>query len=193
MNVRSVAVGLGCEVKKRRPGALPLDPAGAVGPRPHLLIIVGETATPEKPKPVYGLRPDHNEQPRTIKWGLGPTAPAGPGQSPGLSSPSWLAYLRFHEAEPQPYFFKDTPQMPATRRTFLAATAALMAAPVVARADTDPRMAPRVEGSATAKNVVEEWFSFTCPHCARFAEDVYPEIKTKLIDTGKLRWVFREF
>jgi protein-disulfide isomerase len=83
--------------------------------------------------------------------------------------------------------------MPATRRTFLAATAALMAAPVVARADTDPRMAPREEGSATAKNVVEEWFSFTCPHCARFAEDVYPEIKTKLIDTGKLRWVFHEF
>jgi protein-disulfide isomerase len=83
--------------------------------------------------------------------------------------------------------------MPATRRTFLAATAALMAAPVVARADTDPRMALREEGSATAKNVVEEWFSFTCPHCARFAEDVYPEIKTKLIDTGKLRWVFREF
>jgi protein-disulfide isomerase len=83
--------------------------------------------------------------------------------------------------------------MPATRRTFLAATAALMAAPVVARADTDPRMALRQEGSATAKNVVEEWFSFTCPHCARFAEEVYPEIKTKLIDTGKLRWVFREF
>src|SRR5580692_1384430 len=83
--------------------------------------------------------------------------------------------------------------MPATRRTFLAATAALMAAPVVARADTDPRMAPREEGAATAKNVVEEWFSFTCPHCARFAAEVYPEIKTKLIDTGKLRWVFREF
>jgi protein-disulfide isomerase len=83
--------------------------------------------------------------------------------------------------------------MPATRRTFLAATAALMAAPVVARADTDPRMALRQEGADTAKNVVEEWFSFTCPHCARFAAEVYPEIKTKLIDTGKLRWVFREF
>ena len=83
--------------------------------------------------------------------------------------------------------------MHATRRTFLAATAALLAAPVAARADADPRMALREDGSATAKNVVEEWFSFTCPHCARFAADVYPEIKTKLIDTGKLRWVFREF
>jgi protein-disulfide isomerase len=83
--------------------------------------------------------------------------------------------------------------MQATRRTFLAATAALMAAPIAARADSDPRMAPREEGAATAKNVVEEWFSFTCPHCARFAADTYPEIKTKLIDTGKLRWVFHEF
>ena len=83
--------------------------------------------------------------------------------------------------------------MHSTRRTFLATSAALLAAPIAARADTDPRMALRQEGSATAKNVIEEWFSFTCPHCARFAAEIYPEIKTKLIDTGKLRWVFREF
>jgi protein-disulfide isomerase len=84
--------------------------------------------------------------------------------------------------------------MHSTRRTFLAATTALLAAPQLARAaDADPRMAPRAEGSATAKNTVEEWFSYTCPHCARFAADIYPEIKTKLIDTGKLRYVFREF
>jgi protein-disulfide isomerase len=83
--------------------------------------------------------------------------------------------------------------MHTTRRAFLATSAALLAAPAAAFADTDPRMAPREEGSATAKNVIEEWFSFTCPHCARFAADVYPEIKTKLIDTGKLRWVFHEF
>jgi protein-disulfide isomerase len=62
-----------------------------------------------------------------------------------------------------------------------------------AQPSTDPRMAPREEGSPTAKNRVEEWFSFTCPHCAAFAEEVYPEIKTKLIDTGKLLYVFREF
>ncbi|MEJ0048232.1 MAG: thioredoxin domain-containing protein [Rhodospirillales bacterium] len=81
-----------------------------------------------------------------------------------------------------------------SRRTFLAATSALLAAPIMARAaDPDPRLAPRTEGSATAKNVVEEWFSFTCPHCARFASETYPEVKSKLIDTGKLRWVFREY
>jgi protein-disulfide isomerase len=83
--------------------------------------------------------------------------------------------------------------MYATRRTFLTATAVLLASPIAAYADTDPRMAPREEGSPSAKNVINEWFSFTCPHCARFAAEVYPEIKTKLIDTGKLRWVFCEF
>ena len=57
----------------------------------------------------------------------------------------------------------------------------------------DPRLAPRQEGSATAKHRVEEWFSFTCPHCAAFAQEVFPEVKTKLIDTGNLLYVFREF
>lgn len=81
-----------------------------------------------------------------------------------------------------------------TRRFVLAATGALIVAPRLVRAaDADPRMAPRALGSATAKVTVEEWFSFTCPHCARFEEDVFPEIKTKLIDTGKIRYVFREY
>lgn len=82
--------------------------------------------------------------------------------------------------------------MSTTRRIFLAAGAALLAGPAFA-AGMDPRMAPRSEGPDSAKNVVEEWFSFTCPHCAAFAAETYPEIKAKLIDTGKLRYVFREF
>ncbi len=57
----------------------------------------------------------------------------------------------------------------------------------------DPRMADRAEGSATAKTTVVEWFSFTCPHCAHFAADVYPSVKAQLIDEGKLRFVFREY
>ncbi len=81
-----------------------------------------------------------------------------------------------------------------TRRIFLAASSVLMAAPVLARAATpDPRMVQRAEGPENAKNQVQEWFSFTCPHCARFAADTFPDIKAKLIDTGKLRYVFCEF
>lgn len=88
--------------------------------------------------------------------------------------------------------------MQPTRRTILAASALLAAtgrlcAPAFAQDATDPRMADRFEGSPDAKTTVVEWFSFTCPHCAHFAEDVFPEIKAKLIDTGKLRFVFREY
>ncbi len=33
----------------------------------------------------------------------------------------------------------------------------------------------------------------TCPHCAHFAETTFPELKTKYIDTGKVRYILREF
>jgi protein-disulfide isomerase len=33
----------------------------------------------------------------------------------------------------------------------------------------------------------------TCPHCQRFHSDVYPEFKTKYIDSGKVYFIFREF
>jgi protein-disulfide isomerase len=82
-----------------------------------------------------------------------------------------------------------------TRRFLMAATAAL-AVPGAAWADLaadDPRMAPRDEGPADAKTQIEEWFSFTCPHCAQFAAETFPVIKEKLIDTGKVHYVFREY
>jgi protein-disulfide isomerase len=85
-----------------------------------------------------------------------------------------------------------------SRRFMLTATAFLASGTVVsgsasAADDQDPRMAPRALGPEDAKNVVEEWFSFTCPHCAAFARDDYPNIRTKLIDTGKVRYIFHEF
>jgi protein-disulfide isomerase len=54
-------------------------------------------------------------------------------------------------------------------------------------------MAPRAEGPEDAKVQVEEWFSFTCPHCAQFALETFPEIQEKLITPGKIRYVFREY
>jgi protein-disulfide isomerase len=48
-------------------------------------------------------------------------------------------------------------------------------------------------GPADAKVTIVEYFSMTCPHCAEFANTVYPELKKKFIDTGKIRFVFREF
>jgi protein-disulfide isomerase len=86
--------------------------------------------------------------------------------------------------------------MPIPRRHLLAATGALLVTPALrtARAAApDPRMAPRIDGSPSARTLVQEWYSFTCPHCASFALEIFPQIKAKLIDTGKIRYEFCEF
>ena len=33
----------------------------------------------------------------------------------------------------------------------------------------------------------------TCPHCAHFQDTTFPDIKKQYIDTGKVRYIFREF
>jgi protein-disulfide isomerase len=48
-------------------------------------------------------------------------------------------------------------------------------------------------GPADAKVTIVEYASMTCGHCKHFHDTVYPEIKKKYIDTGKIRFVFREF
>jgi protein-disulfide isomerase len=48
-------------------------------------------------------------------------------------------------------------------------------------------------GSADAKVTVVEYASMTCPHCAHFSNDIFEDFKKKYVDTGKVRYVFREF
>jgi protein-disulfide isomerase len=40
--------------------------------------------------------------------------------------------------------------------------------------------------------VIDEFASFTCPHCAHFHDTVYPQLKADYIDTGKVRLVYHE-
>ena len=40
---------------------------------------------------------------------------------------------------------------------------------------------------------VVEYGSLTCPHCATFSREIFPELKKDYIDTGKVRFIFREF
>jgi protein-disulfide isomerase len=48
-------------------------------------------------------------------------------------------------------------------------------------------------GNKDAKVTIVEYASMTCPHCAHFTNDVFPDLKKKYIDTGKVFYVFRDF
>lgn len=55
---------------------------------------------------------------------------------------------------------------------------------------------PLVEMSMGVDNApvtIIEYASMTCGHCANFHEKTYPELKKRYIDTGKVRFIFREF
>ncbi|QCO55672.1 DsbA family protein [Pseudorhodobacter turbinis] len=83
------------------------------------------------------------------------------------------------------------------RREFSIALAALLAttaAPSWAQtADADlPEVPDMVLGNPDAKVVLTEYASYTCPHCATFHATVFKELKRDYIDTGKIKFVFRE-
>ncbi len=48
-------------------------------------------------------------------------------------------------------------------------------------------------GEANAPVTIVEYMSTTCPHCADFHNNTYEAIKTKYIDSGKARFILREF
>jgi protein-disulfide isomerase len=50
-----------------------------------------------------------------------------------------------------------------------------------------------VVGSADAPITVVEYASMTCGHCAAFHNNVFPKLKEKYVDTGKVRFIMREF
>ena len=50
-----------------------------------------------------------------------------------------------------------------------------------------------VIGSEDAPNTIVEYASMTCSHCAKFQAEVFPELKTKYLDTGKAKYILREF
>ena len=71
------------------------------------------------------------------------------------------------------------------------------AAPADAKAAPDlmaPGPLPDIAMGATdAPVTIVEYASMTCPHCAHFHTDVFPTLKSRYIDTGKVRFMLREF
>jgi protein-disulfide isomerase len=104
------------------------------------------------------------------------------------------------------------PPLPLTRRRLLSATALLTLAgsgayllpPLTIPAAADDTVPPAdlaqvgpagdiMLGSDKAPVTIIEYASMDCPHCAHFAATTYPELKKRYIDTGKVRYIFREF
>ena len=59
--------------------------------------------------------------------------------------------------------------------------------------DVDAMMKDHVVGKADAPVTIIEYACMTCPHCAHFDTEVLPEIKKRLIDTGKAKLIYRDF
>jgi protein-disulfide isomerase len=51
----------------------------------------------------------------------------------------------------------------------------------------------RALGKPDAPVTVIEYVSLTCPHCANFHKTIFPRVKKEFIDTGKVRYIVREF
>ncbi|MFD0988395.1 DsbA family protein [Methyloligella solikamskensis] len=70
------------------------------------------------------------------------------------------------------------------------------------RADADVPMSELLDGGPLddvvigdedAPVTIIEYASMTCPHCAHFHTETFPKVKEKYIDTGKVKFIFREF
>lgn len=88
----------------------------------------------------------------------------------------------------------------ATTAASAQAANATPAAPAAAPVATpiDQLMAPGplpdiVQGSPSAAVTIIEYASMTCSHCAAFHEEIWPSLKTKYVDTGKAKFILREF
>lgn len=111
---------------------------------------------------------------------------------------------------------KTSTEEPKNNKTGLMIAGAVVAAVVIAgifiwrdsgtpdpnAPKVDPEMAALMEagpledismGKEDAPFVIVEYASMTCPHCAHFYTEVFPQVKEKYIDTGKARFIFREF
>lgn len=82
------------------------------------------------------------------------------------------------------------------RRLILLGVAALAFASSVSFAQTAEKtvgLPDLIIGKDNAPIVIEEYASLTCSHCAAFHNNVLPGLKADYIDTGKVKFIYRDF
>lgn len=89
------------------------------------------------------------------------------------------------DAETMPSPFGEPQTANAVRDVIAEPTAADIFAP--------SPIAEMAWGKPDAPLTIVQYASMTCPHCRRFHKEVYPQLKREFIDTGKVRYILREF
>ena len=69
------------------------------------------------------------------------------------------------------------------------------AAPAADAVPTEPVAiaAEPTRGKGTARVALIEFSDYQCPFCSRYSRDTYPQIATEYVDSGKVKYVFRDF
>ena len=85
---------------------------------------------------------------------------------------------------------------PAASPAYSPPTVAVVAPPVIVALDQLMSIGPLpdlAQGAASAPIVIVEYASMTCTHCAAFHDTTWPELKSKYVDTGRVKFILREF
>jgi protein-disulfide isomerase len=79
------------------------------------------------------------------------------------------------------------------RHTLIAAALFAAGASLPAFAQTAAPLPDLILGKADAPIVIEEYASLTCGHCGAFHTTVLPHLQKTYIDTGKVKFIYRDF
>lgn len=80
-----------------------------------------------------------------------------------------------------------------TLHTCLAFAALLVLCATPASAAGSKKLHDLSAGNPNAPITITDYASLTCSHCADFFTNVLPEIEKKYVDTGKIRFIYRDF
>jgi len=116
--------------------------------------------------------------------GLPPTAAVSKdGEAAGAAFPAVAAETK-PDAPPNP-FADPSEKAPGGRE--------VIEKPTLADIFTPSPLPEMAWGQANAPVTIVQYASLTCPHCRNFHATVYPALKREFIDTGKVRYILREF